>query len=179
MAEPREVRQKLKITIGALLAVDLAAVALLISPIVGSERSRREESNQLWKELQMKTRQVEPLRDMDKKILVARQQIDDFYKIRFPSQNSAISDGLGKLAAESGVKIGQIKYKEKDPALVGLHPMEIEADFSGDYLHLVRFINSLERAPLFFVVNSVELGGEQGGVVRLQLKLETYLKSSA
>ena len=72
MAEPREVRQKLKITIGALLAVDLAAVALLISPIVGSERSRREESNQLWKELQMKTRQVEPLRDMDKKILVAR-----------------------------------------------------------------------------------------------------------
>ena len=57
--------------------------------------------------------------------------------------------------------------------------MEIEADFSGDYLHLVRFINSLERAPLFFIVNSVELGGEQGGVVRLQLKLETYLKSSA
>ena len=41
MAEPREVRQKLKITIGALLAVDLAAVALLISPIVGSEGSRR------------------------------------------------------------------------------------------------------------------------------------------
>jgi Tfp pilus assembly protein PilO len=180
MAETREVRQKLRITIGALLAVDLAAVALLISPVVGSERSRREESTQLWKELQMKTRQVEPLRDMDKKILAARQQIDDFYKTRLPAQNSAISDGLGKLAAENGVKIGQIKYKEeKNTVAVGLQPMEIEADFSGDYLHLVRFINALERAPLFFLVNSVELGGEQGGLVKLQLKLETYLKASA
>src|SRR5207249_9807058 len=104
---------------------------------------------------------------MDKKILVARQQIDDFYKTRFPSQNSAISDGLGKLAAESGVKIGQIKYKEKDPALVGLHPMEIDADFSGDYLHLVRFIISFERSPLLFIFITMELVVQQGCAVRL------------
>ena len=57
---------------------------------------------------------------------------------------------------------------------MGLRPVEIEADFSGDYLHLVRFINSLERNQLFFIVDSVELGGEQGGVVKLQIKLETY-----
>jgi hypothetical protein len=42
----------------------------------------------------------------------------------------------------------------------------------------VRFINSLERDPLFFIIDSVELGGEQGGVVKLQLKLETYQKAS-
>jgi hypothetical protein len=30
----------------------------------------------------------------------------------------------------------------------------------------VRFINALERDPLFFIINSVELGGEQGGVVQ-------------
>jgi len=42
----------------------------------------------------------------------------------------------------------------------------------------VRFINPLERDPVFFIINSVELGGEQAGVVRLQLKLETYQKAS-
>jgi type IV pilus assembly protein PilO len=62
---------------------------------------------------------------------------------------------------------------------VGLRPLEIEADFSGDYLHLVRFINSLERDPLFFIIDSVELGGEQGGEVKLKMKLETYQKTSA
>ena len=61
---------------------------------------------------------------------------------------------------------------------MGLRPVEIQADFSGDYLQLVRFINALERDPLFFIIDSVELGGEQGGVVKLQLKLETYQKAS-
>ena len=55
----------------------------------------------------------------------------------------------------------------------------IEADLAGDYLQLVRFINALERDQQFFLVDSVVLGGEQNGVVKLQLKLETYLKMGA
>ena len=106
------------------------------------------------------------------------QQIDDFYKNRLPAQDSAIYEELGKVAKQSGVQIGQIRSKAKDTDAVGLRPVEIEADFSGDYLQLVRFINALERDPLFFIIDSVELGGEQGGVVKLQLKLETYQKAS-
>jgi hypothetical protein len=60
---------------------------------------------------------------------------------------------------------------------VGLRPVLIEASLSGNYLQLVRFINSLERDQLFFIVDSVELGSEHGGVVQLQMKLETYLKT--
>jgi type IV pilus assembly protein PilO len=43
----------------------------------------------------------------------------------------------------------------------------------------VRFINALERDKLFFIVDSVELGGEQGGQVKLGMKLETYLRAGA
>jgi type IV pilus assembly protein PilO len=57
--------------------------------------------------------------------------------------------------------------------------MEIEADLAGDYLQLVRFVNALERDQLFFLVDSVGLGGQQSGVVKLQLRLETYLKTGA
>jgi type IV pilus assembly protein PilO len=177
MPDLRDTRGKLRIAVAALMLVDVAAVVVLFSPLVGSERSRREQLGQLWKELQVKTRQVEPLRGLDKKVTVARQQIDDFYRDRIPAKDSAISEDLGKLAAQSGVRIGQIKYKVKDAEPVGLRPVQIEADFSGDYLQLVRFINSLERDPLFFIVDSVDLGGEQGGVVKLQMKLEAYLKT--
>ena len=97
---------------------------------------------------------------------------------RLPAQDSAIYEELGKVAKQNGVKIGQIRSKAKDTDPVGLRPVEIQADFSGDYLQLVRFINALERDPLFFIIDSVELGGEQAGVVRLQLKLETYQKAS-
>src|SRR6476469_8143145 len=146
MAEVLDFRKKARIAIAALLAVDIAAVVLLFSPLVGSERSRREQLDQLWLELQRKTHEVEPLKDVDKKIALASHQIDDFYKTRLPAQDSAIYEELGKV--------------------------EIQADFAGDYLQLVKFINALERDPLFFIIDSVELGGEQVGVVRLQLKLE-------
>ena len=62
---------------------------------------------------------------------------------------------------------------------MGVRRMEIEADLAGDYLQLVRFINALERDQLFFLVDSVGLGGAQGGMVKLQIKLETYLKTGA
>ena len=178
MPDSRDARKKVKIAIAVLLAVDVVAAVVLFSPLVGSERSRREQLDQLWRELQQKTRAAEPLRDFDKKIVTARHQIDDFYKNRLPSQDSTIYEELGKLAGQSGVRIGQIRSKAKDTESVGLRPMEIDADFSGGYLQLVRFINALERDPVFFIVDSVQLGSEQGGVVKLQLKLETYQKAS-
>ena len=178
MPDQNEARKKVKIAIAVLLAVDVLATVVLFSPLVGSERSRREQLDQLWRELQQKTRAAEPLRDFDKKIVTARQQIDDFYKNRLPAQDSAIYEELGKVAGQSGVRIGQIRSKAKDTDSVGLRPVEIDADFSGGYLQLVKFINALERDPLFFIVDSVQLGGEQAGVVRLQMKLETYQKAS-
>jgi len=172
-------RRKLKLTIAILVAVDLIAAAMLLSPIVGSKKSRLSEMDSLWKELQAKTRQVEPLRGLDKKVVLAQKQIDEFYQQRLTSQDSIISTELGKVAAHSGVKISEIKYKVNDPEPVGLRSMEIEANLSGDYLQLIRFINALERDQLFFIINSVQLGGEQGGAVKLQMKLETFLKGSA
>lgn len=177
MTGMRDTRRKLQIAIGVLVAVDLIAVGLLLSPLVGSARSRQAQQEQLWRELQQKTREVEPLQNVDEKIVSTREQIDTFYKTRLPAQPSAISEELGKLASASGVKIGQVRYKPEDPVPIGLRPIEIQADFAGDYLQLVRFINSLERDSLFFIIDSVQLGGEQGGVVKLQMKLETYLKS--
>jgi hypothetical protein len=179
MAEVQETRRSLQPATATLVVLNVALAAVFFSPIVGSQRSRKEELNRLWKEQQQKTREVEPLRNIGDKITTARQQIDNFYKTRLPGQDSAISEALANLSKQSGVKIGEVKYRAKDPEPVGLRPVEIEADFSGDYLQLVRFINSLERAPLFFIINSIELGGEQAGVVRLQLKLQTYLRASA
>ena len=179
MAEVTDFRKKAKIAIAALVVVDVVAVVMLFSPLVGSERSRREQLDQLWQQLQRKTHEAEPLKDVDKKIALASHQIDDFYQTRLPAQDSAIYEELGKVAKQNGVRIGQIRSKAKDTESVGLRPVEIQADFSGDYLQLVRFINSLERDPLFFIIDSVALGGQPQGQVKLSMKLETYLKAGS
>lgn len=177
MADRRDIKRRVKIAFGVLALLDIAAVALLVSPVIGSQRTRSEQMQSLWRALQVKTREVEPLRGLDKKIVLAHGQIDDFYKDRLPSEDSSIAENLGKLASANGVKIGGVKYKIADPEPIGLRQVSIQADFSGDYLQLVRFLNELERSKLFFLVDSVELGGEQGGLVKLQMDLETYLKS--
>ena len=56
--------------------------------------------------------------------------------------------------------------------------VEIAAEVSGDYLQLVRFVNALERNKLFFMVDDLQLGNEQNGIVKLQIKLETYLRTT-
>lgn len=177
MPDLRTTRRKLTIAFVALAVLDVAAAAVLLSPIAGSQPARRQELDGLWKELQQKTRAVEPLRGMDKKIALAQQQIDTFYKDRLPDRDSTIFDALGRVAAQSGVKIVTTKSAMKDPEPVGLTPVEVEAQLSGNYLQLMRFVNTLERDQLFFIVSGVQLGGQQGGIVKLQIKLETYLKT--
>jgi len=179
MPELQDSRRKLKIAIAAMIAADVIAAGVLLSPLVGSAASRRMEMSRLSADLQRKTREVEPLRNIDQKVVVARGQISQFYKDRFATRDSELAAELGKLASESGVRILQAKYKLDDAATGGVVPVEIEGNFSGDYLQLVRFINALERSKMFFTVDSVSLAGESSGPVKLEIKVHSFLRSSA
>ncbi len=176
MPDLRQTRRKLKLTLAILGAVSVAAAVLYFSPIVGSAESRRMELNRLQADLTIKSRRAAPLKDLPHKVDVATQQITDFYKVRFPSQNSQILEEVGKLATATGVKIEQGKYKPGDEITVGLQPIEMEYDLSGNYTSLARFINAMERDQMFFIINSISLNGEPQGAVKLSVKLETYLK---
>jgi len=176
MPDLRHTRKKLTITLAVLGGVDLLAAILYFSPLVGSADSRQVERIQLQADLTAKTKQVAPLKDLPQKVEVAKGQIADFYKNRFPSQNSQIYTEFGKVTAANGVKIDQVRYKPADTTSNGLQAIEIEADLSGSYTSLAHFINAVERDEMFFIISSVTLGGEPQGPVKLGVKLETYLK---
>lgn len=179
MPDLRQTRKNIKVALAILLGVDVVAAAVLFSPFVGSTESRREQLNQLWAELQTKTREVKPLTNIDQRVKTANQQIAEFYAKRFPAKDSQIAAEFGKLAAANGVAIEQATYKVKDEATARLQPVEMEATLSGNYAALARFINALERDDMIFLISSVSLGGEQNGPIKLQMKLQTYLKLGA
>ena len=54
--------------------------------------------------------------------------------------------------------------------------MELDADLAGTYTSLAKFINAVERDEMFFMIDSVTLGNDPQGPVKLTLKMETYLK---
>jgi Tfp pilus assembly protein PilO len=177
MPDLRRTRKHIKTALAVLLGVDIVALVVFFSPLVGSSDSRRQELNQLSTELRSKTLQVAPLTDLPKRVTTANRQIADFYKKRFPTQDSQIAAQFGKLAAANGITIEQAKYKEEEAELGRLQPVEVEADLSGSYVSLAKFINALERDDTLFIISSITLGGEQTGPIKLQMKLETYLKA--
>jgi type IV pilus assembly protein PilO len=179
MPDLRRTRKNLKTALAIMAGVDLLAAALYFSPVIGSAETRRQELNTLQVELVTKTRQVAPLKDLPQKVVLASHQISDFYKKRFPTQESQILTELGKLTSANGVSIEHVKYKVEDAGTGGLEPVEMEADFAGNYTSLAKFINAMERDQVFFIINSVTLGGQQQGPVKLGVKLETYLKAGS
>ncbi len=176
MPDLRQTRRKIKTVLAVMAGIDLLAAVVYLSPLVGSADTRRQEMNTLQTELNVKTVQVKPLKNLDQKVVLANHQISDFYRKRFASQNSEILTEFGKLAAASGVTIEQAKYKPGDTAVARLQPVEMDADLSGSYVSLAKFINALERDDMVFIINSVTLGSEQAGPIKLQMRLDTYLK---
>jgi len=176
MPDLREARNRLKMIMTALAVVDIAALVVLFTPLGGSQEARQRQLAQLNQE--RKARATAPWRGLDKKIPEAKQQIEDFYRNRLPAEDSAISADIGKVAAETGVRVSSVKYKTDDAEIDGLQKKEVEAGVSGDYLQIAKFINALERNKLFFVVDGVQLGSEQSGAVKLQIKIETYLRTT-
>jgi len=176
MPDLRRTRKNLITAIAVMAGVDLLAGLVYFSPLIGSPDSRRQELNRLQVELMTKTRQVAPLKDLPHRVVIANQQIRDFYKERFPSQNSQIATEIGKLSAANGVRIEQGRFKAEDTETEGLQRWDIEYDLAGSYSSLAKFINALERDEMFFIIDSVTLGGEPQGAVKLGMNLETYSK---
>jgi len=179
MPDLRQTRKQIKKALIVLGCVDVLALVAYFSPLVGSAESRHMQMNQQQAELTLKREQVKPLANLGDKIKTANSQIADFYKRRFPSQESQVVAELGKLATADGVSIESVKYKVKEIGPGRLEPIEMEAALSGNYEALAKFINAVERDEMFFIINNVSLGGEQQGPVKLSVKLEAYLKAGA
>jgi len=177
MPDLRKTRKNLKTALAIMAGVDLLAAIVYFSPLVGSAASRRQELNRLQTELNTKTRQVAPLKDLPHKVDIARHQIVDFYKKRFPAEQSDIVARFDKLAAANGVTVEQTTYKREEEGSGQLRPVEIQADLAGNYIALAHFINAMERDDMFFIISGVTLGGGPQGPVKLSVKLEAYLKA--
>lgn len=181
-----EARRRLLIVLCVLLVLDIAAVALLLSPIGRSRAARQDEYTAVRRQLEAKRRDSLPTRDMDKKLVAAHEQIATFYKDRIPDRYSDISQQIGKLASENHVQITGVHYmtgadltKLEKFETPGATRVGIDASLAGDYVNEMKFINALERSKLLFVVSSVNLGEAQGGNIRLQVRFETYLRTGA
>jgi len=193
MADLRKTKKQISTALIAMGVLCAACAVLLLTPLVGSTASRQSDIADDTAELLIKKHEVAPLVGIDKKIIDVRGDIKQFYDERFPALESLVPEALGKVAAEHNIKIDTSKYDSKvdehddratkniskEAQAVGLRRVQIEASFSGSYPDMMRFVNGLEKSKTFFLVDSVNVGESQGGEVKLQMKLEAFVRESS
>lgn len=129
------------------------------------------------KQIQLKALDLEtaPLRGLDKKVVEAHKQIQEFYAKRIPPNYSSISTRVGELLVKTGVRLSRVQYTQ-GKTNGDLTEITLDAGVSGEYPQMMHFINDLERDPNFFVVRAMGLSGQQAGMVNLRLRVSTWLR---
>jgi hypothetical protein len=129
------------------------------------------------KQIQLRALEIQtaPLRGLDQRVEKTREQLEDFYQKRIPPNYSSIDARVTELQVDSHVRLTRVQYTQGDPG-PGLTEISMDASISGDYPSIMRFINSLERDPMFFIIRAMALTGQQGGLVNLRLRVSTWLR---
>jgi hypothetical protein len=128
-------------------------------------------------ELKAMDLQTAPLRGLDKRVELSRAQILAFYAKRIPPNYSSFAERVGELEVKSGVRLSRMQYTQGPPG-TDLTEISLDAGISGAYPDIMRFVNSVERDQMFFVIRAMALAGQQGGQVNLRLRVSTWMRPS-
>ena len=153
------------IVLATRFALDWAATSAHASDVLASKQIE-------LKALQLQTA---PLRGLDKRVDLTRDEIKDFYAERIPANYSSILERIGNLEVKSGVRLSRMQYSQ-GPSGRDLAEISMDAGVTGQYSQIMQFINSLERDKTFFVIRAMGLTGQQGGLVNLRLRVSTWLR---
>jgi Tfp pilus assembly protein PilO len=178
MADLTRVRARFKVLAGVLGGISVLAVLYLVLPIGQSNAELYKDLGDTRDEFKRKEVQVRPLRGLPEKLLTTHGAINDFYRDRLPARQSIVSEEIGKLASANHVTLSDVHYDNLETDIPDLRELTVDAQLSGEYADVARFINAVERNKVFFLVDGLTLDEQKAGAVRLQLKLESYLRPS-
>jgi len=96
------------------------------------------------------------------------------------SASSTVAAELGEVSKKAGVQIQGTTFKDREIVGRNITERDIDANISGDYANVVKFLNGLERSPNYYVVDSLELGSEPTvpNAVRVTVRMKTFFRTA-
>lgn len=164
--------------VAVLVLLDLYLILHLVFVWQGLSSNNADALDQQRVQLTAARLAAKPLRGLDKKLVASTSDANAFDQTRLPYATSQVAAEVGSLAHKEGVRWTRAQYAYT-PVLSGkdaLTEVSMDASVSGDYRPIVQFINAIERDKLFFVINGINLTGQQSGQVNLRIRLTTYLR---
>ena len=174
-------RRKLMFGALALLIADLALLVWLLSPQAPSRAATQQQLADARLQLVSIRAQSGQLARLSENLHTSQQQIQEIMAAGIPHEADASSKLLSefsRLATASQVQVSGAEFHPDKKANLGLRRIAISLQVAGGYGNVVRFLNQMERSPMFFLINQVSVSGgaANANTVKLDVQLEAYAR---
>jgi len=181
VAALRDPRVVMRAIIGLLLVANLVAAVFAFKPFGGSADDLRLEEGQLRSQLNALTSRVGKTKTLVSKVETARKEGDGFlekYVTERRVLTSTVQEELNRMAKEAGGSYLPITMNG-DPieGSETLWMLTINAGYQGTYANLSKFVNLIDKSPLFLIIENMQLTPQQTGQnLNVSLKLLTFYR---
>ena len=175
----RRWRDRLRVPLFALVALNLGVYLAYTMPRSLKERSAAERATVLRAELERDRRVAAALRDRADAMKTNRSDTDRFYARLGPKGTLAqVRAEITTLARELGLKVGGLNYNaEGVKGGEGVAQLQMKMSVSGTYRELVAFLDRLERSSYFVTVDQIQIGQRgQAGEAGLDIALTAFYR---
>lgn len=179
---------KIKKRLFILLLVVLIAADVALGFYAGnlaSAQSAQEELQLLTRNRDLLKKDIQRAKEIQSRIPAIQKDCDAFEASLFPQSTgySTVSDELNSLAGKSGLRLDGNAFKAKGLKGSDLTELGIDAQVTGDYRGVVRFLNSLQRSPNYYAVEGLSArpaGQSRGpkGALQVTLHIKTYFRAA-
>lgn len=180
----RDLKRKIRIVLGTLLALNAVAAGLLLFPPGGSADDLERELATLQTQVAQRRALLERTRLNVTAIEKARGEGDQFLDEYFLARRTADSALLAELTADAN----KAQIKERDRAQTtefiegsdSLSMMTITANYEGTYRNLLNFIGELDRSDKLLIIESMNAAPQQGSnTLTVSMKIDAFIRDDA
>jgi Tfp pilus assembly protein PilO len=177
----KDPRISMRVGLGMLLALNIAAALILFKPWGGSADDLERRLTAMRAQLPQRQAHLAATKLLVQKVEKAHTESTQFMAKYMLSERNAYSTILGELnqaADKVSLKSRESQYTvEPIEGSDTLGMMTISANYEGEYSNLTKFINELDRSPRFLIIESLQASPQPvGKVVNVRFKLTAFVK---
>jgi Tfp pilus assembly protein PilO len=177
----RDPRVVMRALIFVLLLANLVVAVIALKPFGGSADDLQQEDSSLRVQLAALQAKVTDGKRLVSKVDTARREGDQFlakYVTERRVMTSTIQEELVRMAKESGGSYLPITTNEEPiEGSDTLGMLTINAGYQGTYANLSKFVNLVDKSPLFLIIENMQLAPQQSGAnLNVSVKLLTFFR---
>lgn len=188
-------RRNLRLGAFACLALDAALLVWLLSPGAPSRAAAQRQLDAARTQLIALRAENAQLARLSDRLHTSQEQIQELMAAGIPEESEASSKLLtefSRIAGASQVRISGAEFNPDKNPRYGLRRIAITLQVAGGYGNVVRFLNQMERSPMFFLLTEVSVTGAPASAasspafaapgateVKLDLQLEAWARVAA